>query len=67
MTQNITSVTDLYRGDIALHSAYNIDYHKVLILELEAPKCFMAAWRRCCDMQKVCENIFEDCSVRHKI
>ena len=24
---NITSVTDLHRGDIALHSAYNIDYH----------------------------------------
>ena len=23
----ITSVTDLYRGDIALHSAYKIDYH----------------------------------------
>ena len=25
--QNITSVTDLLRGDIALHSAYKIDYH----------------------------------------
>ena len=25
--QNITSFTNLYRGDIALHSAYNIDYH----------------------------------------
>ena len=25
--QNITSVTDLHRGDIALHSAYKIDYH----------------------------------------
>ena len=25
--QNITSVTDLYRGDIALHSAYKSDYH----------------------------------------
>ena len=23
----ITSVTDLYRGDITLHSAYKIDYH----------------------------------------
>ena len=37
--QNITSVTNLYRGDIALHSAYSIDHHKVLILESEAPKC----------------------------
>ena len=27
MNQNITSVTDLHRGDIALHSAYKIDYH----------------------------------------
>ena len=25
--QNITSATDLHRGDIALHSAYKIDYH----------------------------------------
>ena len=25
--QNITSVTDLHRGDIALHSTYKIDYH----------------------------------------
>ena len=25
--QNITSVTDLDRGDIALQSAYKIDYH----------------------------------------
>ena len=25
--QNITSVTDLHRGDIALHSAYKIDYY----------------------------------------
>ena len=25
--QNITSVTDLHRGDIVLHSAYKIDYH----------------------------------------
>ena len=25
--QNITSVTDLHRGDIALHSSYKIDYH----------------------------------------
>ena len=25
--QNITSVTDLHRGDIALHSAYKIDDH----------------------------------------
>ena len=25
--QNITSVTDLHRGDIALHSAYKIDCH----------------------------------------
>ena len=24
---NITSVTDLHRGDITLHSAYKIDYH----------------------------------------
>ena len=24
--QNITSVTDLHRGDIALHSSYKIDY-----------------------------------------
>ena len=24
---NITSVTDLHRGDIALHSEYKIDYH----------------------------------------
>ena len=26
MNQNITSVTNLYRGNIALHSAYNIDH-----------------------------------------
>ena len=26
-TQCITSVTNLHRGDIALHSAYKIDYH----------------------------------------
>ena len=25
--QNITSTNDLHRGDIALHSAYKIDYH----------------------------------------
>ena len=25
--QNITSVTNLHRGDIALHSVYKIDYH----------------------------------------
>ena len=37
--QNITSVTDLHRGDIALQSAYKIDYHKFLFLELEALKC----------------------------
>ena len=37
--QTITSVTDLHREDIALHSAYKINYHKVLFLELEAPKC----------------------------
>ena len=24
--ENITSVTDLHRGDIALHSSYQIDY-----------------------------------------
>ena len=36
--QNITSVTDLHRGDITLHSSYKIDYHEVLFLELEAPK-----------------------------
>ena len=29
--QNITSVTDLHRGDIALHNAYKIDYHLSLI------------------------------------
>ena len=35
--QNITSVTDLHRGDIALHSAYKIGYpFKVLFLELVA-------------------------------
>ena len=27
INQNITSVTDLHTGDIALHSAYKIDYH----------------------------------------
>ena len=26
MNQNITSVTNLHRGDIALHSAYKINY-----------------------------------------
>ena len=25
--KHLTSVTNLYRGDITLHSAYNIDYH----------------------------------------
>ena len=35
MNENITSVTDLHRGDIALHSLYKIDY---LFLELEVPK-----------------------------
>ena len=34
--QNITSVTNLDRGDITLHSAYNIVYDYILILELEA-------------------------------
>ena len=40
--QNITSITDLHRGDIALHSSYKIDYLSVLFLELdlEAPKYF---------------------------
>ena len=38
MNQNITSVTDLHRGDITLHSAYKTDYHYVLFLELQAPK-----------------------------
>jgi len=28
--QNITSVTNLHRGDIALHDAYKIDYHLIL-------------------------------------
>jgi len=37
--QKITSVTDLYRGDIVLHSAYKIDYHNNNKLELEALKC----------------------------
>ena len=37
--QNITPVTDLHRGDMALYSAYKINYHYVLFLELEAPKC----------------------------
>ena len=52
MNQNITSVTDLHRGDIALHSAYKINYHWVLFLELEAPKyplvgcyvCWNVSW-----------------------
>ena len=37
--QNITSVTDLHRGDTALHSAYKIDYHYILFSELEVPEC----------------------------
>ena len=39
MDQNITPVTDLYRGDITLHSAYKINYHPVLSWGLEAQKC----------------------------
>ena len=39
MNQNITSVADLYRGNITLHSTYKINYHEVLFLESEAPKC----------------------------
>ena len=50
--QNITSGTGLHRGDIALHSAYKINYHKVLFWELEALKyplieryvCWNVSW-----------------------
>ena len=34
--QNISSVTNLDGEDITLHSAYNIIYDYILILELEA-------------------------------
>jgi len=43
----ISGWSSLYRGDITLHSAYNIDYHYVLILELETPKCSMVECYMC--------------------
>ena len=42
MNQNITSVTDLYRWDIAFHGAYKMNYHLVLVFKQEAPNCPLA-------------------------
>ena len=49
----------------------HLHYIRVVMLHIWVV-CFehMAAWTRCCDMQKVCGYIFEDCkrrTVRHKL
>ena len=40
-----------------------LHYIRLVMLHIQVI-CFehMAAWKRCCDMQKVCGNIFEDCN-----
>ena len=60
MNQNITSVTDLHRGDIALHSSYKTDDILSFVFGVRSSEIFLC--RTLCVLKCLMTSIGRQCS-----